>query len=438
MELKCPPDICIFDEGENVVVLNPRFPSWAVINREGLSLLKLCTGELTVEEMAQILSMDTEDVREFVQTLQEYKILGAGEPAPVVPHGLHGVWLNVTNACNLTCLTCYQSSGALSHHELTLREITELMQQIRAFAPTNEPQTIILTGGEPLMRPDIWDICQKGRELGLRINLITNGTLITEEVTQQVASHVDQVQVSLDGMERGNDIIRGKGSFKHAVRGIEALLNAGIVPSVGIVATRINCTEIAALLHFLTEYDITKVRIRPVIPQGRGSANRLQLVMTNTQYQELIQSIYEEGFSSNPYFLKTERFTDIVEAPVNNAKGCPAGWRMVSISSTGDVYPCIAGHIPALKLGSLRKHSFENVWMSKSSIKWRSFDVNTSSHCRTCEWRNFCGGGCKVSAFLHCGDISGGDPYCKAFKNLYYYTFMRGISRDVQNRDQCK
>lgn len=201
---------------------------------------------------------------------------------------------------------------------------------------------------------------------------------------------------------------------------------------VGIVATKVNCTEITELLYFLTGYGITNIRIRPVIHQGRGSINCSQLAMTDSQYQKLIEDIYKEGFSSHSHFLKVERFADIIKAPVNNAKGCPAGWRMISISSTGDVFPCIAGHIPSLKLGSVREHSLETVWASHNV--WQSFNVNASLHCSTCEWRNFCGGGCKVSAYVQWGSIRGGDPLCKAFKNLYYYTLMRESSY-VHNQD---
>jgi len=432
MNPKCPSDICIFDQQGKVVVLNPNAPSWAVVNREGLSLLKLCTGELTVEEIAQDSSMDVEDVREVIQTLQEYRILEEyKEGPPLYSHELRGIWLNVTNACNLNCLTCYQSSGRACSQELTLAEITGIFQQIRAFKPLNGPQTVALTGGEPFLRSDIWEICQKGCDLGLNINIITNGTCINGEIASKVASHVNQVQVSLDGMRHSNDVIRGQGSFEKAVKGITALMNAGVVPSVGIVATKVNLTEILALLHFLTEYGVSNIRIRPVIQQGRGAVNLMQLALSATEYQLLIEDIYQEGFSSNPHFLKVERFADNVEAPINNARGCPAGWRMVSISCTGEVYPCIAGHMPEFNLGSLREHSFETIWTSGALKMWRSFDINTSSHCGRCEWRNFCGGGCKVDAFLHCGCIDGGDPYCEAFKNLYYCTLMREVLNDI-------
>ena len=424
MNPECPPDLCVFTKGDKRVVLNPNAPSWAVLNREGLAVLKLCTGALSVQEIAQNLSLNFEEVNEFIQVLKEYRLLCGEDSFKESSFELQGIWLNVTNACNLKCLTCYQSSGDPYPDELTRKEILHLFQQMRTFKPKNENQTVILTGGEPLLRSDLWEICQIGSDLGLVMNLITNGILVTEEIAQKAKSCINQVQVSLDGIHT-SDVIRGKGTFELAVKGINVLQDYQIVPSIGIVVTRINCTEILQLLQFLTDLGITDIRMRPVIHQGRGHVNRSQLSISVEEYQLLVKHIYEEGFSSNPGLLKVERFAESIQAPTNNARGCPAGWRTVSVSSTGGVYPCIAGHISVLSMGSIRERSFADLWESDLASKWRSFDVNSSVHCKVCEWRNFCGGGCKISAYLHSGQIGGGDSYCKAIKNLYYYTLMQ-------------
>jgi radical SAM protein with 4Fe4S-binding SPASM domain len=427
----CPSDISIFRKEDKIIVLNPRFPSWAVVNSEGLALLQHCTGASTLQEIADDLSLDLEDVQEFVQTLRTYRILddeSQEKEKGMSSSGLEGIWLNVTSACNLRCLTCYQSSGLPHPKELTLKEITGLFKQIKELKSEREPQTVILTGGEPLLRPDIWKICAAARNTGHRVNLISNGTLIDDETASKIASHVDNVQVSLDGMQDTNDTIRGKGSFREAFKGIKALLNANIVPSVGIVATGINSKEILPLLDFLIEQGISSVRMRPIIHQGRGALHSGDLAISCEQYHSLIETIYERGFSSNPSFLQVERFAGSIETPANNALGCPAGQRMLSISSTGDVYPCIAGHMPGFCFGSIREASLGMLMRSEGLRPWRSFNVNVSLHCKGCEWRNFCGGGCKVSAFLHTGSIEGGDPLCEAFKSLYHDTLMRMIS----------
>ncbi len=420
-----PPDMKVFEQQGNVVILRPSIPTWVVLTREGFSLFQLCTGELTVEEIAEKLKVSTEAVLECIQFLYEHRILGEDSPSEPVSKELHAVWVHVTNACNLSCITCYQSSGEPFAQELTLNEITDLFTQAALFRPQDRLQKAILTGGEPLLRPDFWKICQTGMDLGFKIRLLTNGTLITKEVAQDIKTHADEVQVSLDGMRESNDVIRGKGSFQKIIAGISALMDAGVVPSVAVVATRANSEEIPALLEFLAEYGITSMQIRPLMPRGRGSLN-LRLAMTSREYELLITRIYEMGYSSRTDFLKVERFVANIRAPTKNARGCSAGWGAVSIASTGEVYPCVAAHIPSLRLGSIREQPFKAIWMNSHNLDvWRSFDVNVSSHCRSCEWRNLCGGGCKVNAFLLSGTVDGGDQCCEAFKNLYHYTLLR-------------
>ena len=423
---KCPPDIRIFEYNKKKVVLRPSAPSWAVLNEDGISFLKMCTGELTVKEIAEEMDMDIKTTHEFIQSLQECKLLGEEEPAEMLLYQLHGIWLHVSDACNLTCLTCYQDSGKAISQDLTLEEITNLFSHMRMFKPENLPQAVILTGGEPLLRSDIWDICKKGKNFDLKIGLLTNGMLITEEVAQKIKIHANEVQISLDGMQHSNDMIRGKGSFQKIMDGISALLDVGVIPGVAIVATNLNYAEIPVLVQFLLDLNITRIQIRPLIYRGRGAVNRSRLAMTCKEYQSLIECIYEKGFSSHPDLLNVERFAQSIQTPANNARGCSAGWRMVSISTTGEVYPCIAAHIPEFLFGSIREKSFEDIWKNSKELDvWRTFDVNMSAHCGTCDWRNFCGGGCKLSAFLRCNQITAGDQYCEALKNLYHFTLLR-------------
>lgn len=423
---KCPQDLTFYDLHGTVVILRPSIPTWAAIGRDGLSLLKLCTGALTAEEIAQRLDMDSEGVHEFIQTLEEYKILGEEESVEAASNELRSIWLHVTNACNLSCLTCYHSAGKACPEELSVEEITELLMGISEFKPQNEAQTVALTGGEPLLRSDFWLICEACYNLGFNINLFTNGTLINEDIAEMIKSFVGEVRVGLDGIQQTNDKIRGKGSFERIVRGIKTLLDVGIVPMVNITATKANYAEIPELLDFLIEMGVTALRVRPVMYQGRGSTNKSQLGITSADYELLVKRIYERGYSSHPDLLKVERFADNIRAPVNNRRGCVAGWCTVSISAMGEVYPCVAGHISSLQLGSIRQQPFRAIWNNAAQLsEWRSFDVNTSSHCSNCEWRNFCGGGCKLNAFLRCGKIDGGDQHCEAFKNLYSYTLLQ-------------
>lgn len=424
---RCPSDVKIYSQQETFVLLRPSTPTWVTVTREGLSLLNLCTGALTVNEIADIMGVDSELVETHVRFLSDQGILGENEEAErPLQEELYNIWLHVTNACNLRCMFCYQSSGEPYPQELILEEITGFLSQARAFKPKKGSQTIILTGGEPLMRPDLWLICQRGSELGFKISLLTNGTLITEETAQEIKTHMERVQVSLDGMQKSNDVIRGEGSFQRTVAGISTLLDVGVMPSVAIVATRLNLGEIPELLQFLREKGITQMQVRPVMYRGRGSANQPQLALRNNEYESLITRIYEEGYGSNPDLLNTERFAGDIKTPTRNARGCFAGWYAVSIAATGEVYPCIAGHIPEFESGSIRAQPFETIWKNTERLrKWRSFDVNMSPHCGSCEWRNFCGGGCKVNAFLQHGEIDGGDYYCEAFKSLYRYTLLQ-------------
>ena len=164
-----PSDIKIFDHQQKVVVLRPSIPTWVTLTPEGLSLLNLCTGTLTVQEIAERLNVDCKAVQQCIQSLQECNLLGEEEPVKAPSKALHNIWLHVTNACNLTCIICYQSSGSASPHELTVKEIYELLSYISRsitldvgdLISTGTPAGVgIFTKERKLLKPGDEVICE--------------------------------------------------------------------------------------------------------------------------------------------------------------------------------------------------------------------------------------------------------------------------------------
>ncbi len=340
----------------------------------------------------------------------------AGDHGPVV------VW-NVTRQCNLACPYCYIDAASLvSNHELTGDEARSLIDD----AATLRSPVILLSGGEPLMRSDIFDLSAYAVSRGLRVGLSTNGTLITQDVAKQIAkAGISYVGVSIDGTASTHDAFRKReGSFAAAIKGLEKARDAGIKTGIRFTVNKHNVLDLPAVLDLLIAHRIPRFCLSHLVYAGRARAsmditNELRVQMMDYLIRRIpvlaqrgIEVLTTDNHADGIYIMQstTGPHTEDQMRVLRRHGGCTAGQKIINIDPEGNVRPCqfwqndIVGNIRAVRLTELWEHPNELLSTLQNKKK------NLTGRCSACTHVEVCGG-CRVRARA-AGDLWGDDPSC--------------------------
>lgn len=315
------------------------------------------------------------------------------------------IW-DVTTQCNLKCRHCYNKSGqkkGLSSSQL--HTISEKLSQTKIFF-------ITLSGGEPLMEPEIWNIIQQFKNNQKKVQIISNGTLINRRIAKKLKDyHVDSVQISLDGMEKTHDYQRKmKGCFKKSINAIQHLVAEKIPVVVNTLVTQRNIEEIPGLLDLCVQLKVTEFRTSRLILMGRGTDLESE-ALSPQQIKEFMLYILDQRKKRTPITISPDECMCFFGKKIHEYNlewhGCPAGRTEGAVDAYGNVYPCIFMSYDKFNMGNLLEESFEDIWFS------RKFDIirNRQSVC-SCDIADFCKGGCPAAAYGRYKDITRKDPYC--------------------------
>ena len=330
----------------------------------------------------------------------------------------------ITRNCNLSCVHCRASATMGPYEgELDTQAGFRLLDQIKEVG---DP-IIILTGGEPLLRPDIFDIASYGTDLGLRMVMAPNGTLITEETAaKMVESGIKRISISLDGATRKvHDRFRGvEGAFKGALKGVELAKKAGIEFQINTTITKSNLDQIPAIQELAVELGAVAHHIFLLVPTGRGKYI-VDKEINALEYEDTLNWFYDQR-EKTPLQLKATCAPHYYRILRQNAKrdgkkvtfethgldavtrGCLGGVGFCFISHTGIVQPC--GFLD-LNCGDVTKQPFHEIWNNAEIFQnLRNFDGLTGK-CGACEYRKVCGG-CRARAFEATGDYMAEEPLC--------------------------
>jgi putative heme d1 biosynthesis radical SAM protein NirJ2 len=317
---------------------------------------------------------------------------------------------NTTKACNLKCRHCYRDAGKKEGDELSLEEAKSLLEEIELAGF----KIVVLSGGEPLLREDIFEIISYGKKLGLRIVLGTNGTLITREVAKKLKeAGLARVGVSLDSRNPAvHDAFRGvEGSFRKVLEGIDALGEVGLEFQVHTTVAKYNYKEIESLIDFVINLGAKAYHVFFLVPAGRGR-EVTQNIISPEEYYALISKILDRqkdlDLELKP--VCAPQFIPIALRKGLNLRfkrGCLAALSYCCILPNGDVHPC--PYLP-LKLGNVRETSFSTIWR-ESPILNELRTLNYKGKCGVCNFKELCGG-CRARAYFHFDEYMHQHYYC--------------------------
>lgn len=330
----------------------------------------------------------------------------------------------ITRKCNLNCVHCRAGSDRGPYpDELDTPKCLEILDQIRNVG---EP-IIILTGGEPLLREDVFDLAARGTEIGLRVVMATNGTLLTPGIVDKIkASGIQRVSISIDGAdEEQHDRFRNvSGAFRRAIEGIRLLTKGGVEFQINTTVTQHNKHNISDILDKAVELGAAAHHIFMLVPTGRAK-EMVNQEIDALEYEELLHWFYRMRdkvplslkATCAPHYYRILRQQAHARGEEVNyetygldavTRGCLGGTAFCFIGNNGIVQPC--GYLE-VGCGDLKSSSFESVWKdSEVFSRLRDFSAYKGK-CGRCEYLRFCGG-CRARAYETTGDYLEEEPLC--------------------------
>jgi AdoMet-dependent heme synthase len=351
----------------------------------------------------------------------------------------HIVAWESTVACNLACVHCRASAQTEpAADELTTAEVFDLIDQLADFGQANfGPPIFVVSGGEPLMRPDIYDIAAYGTRQGLRVAVSPNGTLLTQEaVSNLIEAGVRRISVSIDGSTAArHDAVRGvPGAFEGAMQGLNRCRAAGLGFQLNTTVMRQTRDDLAAVRDLAVRIGAEAWHVFMLVPTGRG---KIDDEVSPEEYEAILDEIYAMTLSSpipirvtcGPHFQRivaqNRRRSVQGEAPNlvrprgnghgrhpgsldRTTRGCLAGDGYCFISHRGDVTPC--GYFPVVA-GNVRQQPLAEIYTESALFRALRDLEGYHGKCGACEFLKVCGG-CRARALSLSGDYLAEEPYC--------------------------
>lgn len=333
----------------------------------------------------------------------------------------------VTRRCNLRCIHCRSSSelSAKGHPDLPFTDAIKIIDDISDYAKP----VVVLSGGEPLLREDLFDIASYGTEKGLRMCLATNGSLVDDYVCQVIKkSGIRMVSLSLDGStEKVHDNFRNQeGAFKGIINASELFRRNSIEFLINSSFTKRNQEEIPKVYKLAKELGATAWYMFMIVPTGRAEEIINELI-SKEDYEEILDWHYHMEKEEKDMLVRPTCAPHYYRIVLQNAKkegshferrslkfstggskGCIAGQLICLINVDGDVLPC--SYFP-MSAGNILKQPFKEIWENSELFKKLRDFKSYKGKCGNCEFLNVCGG-CRARAHAVSGDYLDEEPFC--------------------------
>ncbi len=337
------------------------------------------------------------------------------------------VFWELTARCNLKCVHCRAEAGMERQaDELTTEQCFKVIDELCGFSSP----ILILTGGEPLYRPDIFEISSYAANKNLRVALATNGTLVDRITAKKIKeSGIKRVSISLDGANaKTHDSFRMiAGSFDAAFNGIRNLQDEGVEVQINTTIAKHNEDEVKDILELVMKNNLKALHIFMLVPVGCGVQIADSQMLDKQKYEDILSWFYDKTMELRgqlelkatcaPHYFrimhKRAKDDGITITPQTHGmaavtRGCLAGSAVMFISRKGVVQPC--GYLP-VSAGDVTKEPVRNIWEnSELFANLRNISL-LKGKCGICEYKKVCEG-CRARAYYEKGDYLAEEPYC--------------------------
>jgi AdoMet-dependent heme synthase len=415
------------------VAINGEVPIWARVNRLGYRILESCDGKHEVAEIASLISEEygctldqtRQDIERFLVDAERNHLFARHEDwhqqarRDLIRNSRPQIiMLNVTNKCNLRCYYCYQNAGIPYRRELSLQDIESVMTQAVGLNPDVR---LAVSGGEPFLRGDIFDILAFGASKVKNFEVLTNATLIDAHTADRIADVKNVVvQISVDGDNPvSHDTIRGRGTFEKTMNAVRLLQEREVEVTLSFTGARNNMDQIPRFFDLCDRLRIGHMRLDFVKAVGRASENDNAACLTEDEYlkaQQMVSQLHEKyGWRfSSPL---DDRATVLGTFGVPRIH-CGAGVSLVFIDADGSVYPCTSLNYPRLLGGNIHEMTLSEIFYNSEAFKHiRNFDINEVEACRSCFLKYICNGGCWIDGYAAHAEFAP-TTHCATFKRL--------------------
>lgn len=398
-------NIFINTTDSRILYLNPEFADWITINVKYKSIFDLFDGRNSIDNTTKHIKMNYSEESELLvnqinNLIKDLKIFAHNSTPKKQKENkksgiLESVYLTLTDACNLKCKYCYT--------EGRIRAKTSDLSQWKAYIDKvlsiSKPLKFTFTGGEPLLVPFLFDLARYIHERGSESLLLTNGLCITNEaIAKKISKYFTQTRISLDSIrEEKSSYLRGPEVLEKVESAVSLLDKAKAEIVLQATITQINKDEVAEFAKYFNN----RVNFQPLYQMG-SAKDYTELTISGMEYYQALSQAGIYGFRQNIHNYKC-----------NPCKRCSMAVEELSIAPNGDLYPCHMLHYPELRIGNLNEDDISKLYYKSPLLKeLRGINVDTIEQCKTCEVRNFCGGGCRARIDFKKYGLKGNDSFC--------------------------
>lgn len=395
-----PQDLTYFVHDDDYLVVNPQAGARCLLSAREFGILETLARCQSRGEPAPLEETD-ETERTLAKLILNWIVYFNGHMPriKISEPALRVVYYAITDGCNLRCPYCYASSEKCLPGELTTEESLDLVTQVAGLGA----KQIVFTGGEPMLRKDLFTVAEHAKALGLTPAIITNATMIrTPEQAKRFAELFATVTVSVDGGTAAtHDRTRGKGSFEKTYRALHLLNDVGVTPQINHIVTSDNIDELESFAEFIAGVKVHSVRLMDHNDLGRGAKDDYDFGWRDhLRVQELIWTSPVAGQ------LRPDGPRPLTPCSVKG--NCGLGGNEIYVNSLGEVYPCKLITGQSQLAGSVKKQSLSEIFdnpllgeMRRSTV----FGGEYHEDCEKCYIKASCGGGCRAYHMSESGDL---------------------------------
>ncbi len=342
----------------------------------------------------------------------------------VAPPVLRRVYWETTAACNLRCIHCRRTDllDRVAPDQLSTEQAFAMIDDLAAMGKP----VLILSGGEPLYRRDIFEIASYAAGKGLPVALSTNGTLVSDEMAAKIKKFgIYYASVSLDGARaETHDIFRGPGSFDRATAAIGRLRAQGIKVQINFTVTKQNVAELPEMCSLAETLGAQALYLFLLVPVGCGVHIAQSQMLDSAEVETWLRWVREKSqtyplelrpICAPQYYRVAEEMDAAESARGGDEKkssarrlGCLAGINICFITHKGEIYPC--GYLP-VGVGNVKDQKVSDIWAgSEAFVQLRDFD-QLAGKCGACSYKTVCGG-CRARGYFEQGSILAEEPFC--------------------------